>query len=198
MISLNLLPCSTGLPATARWKPWGRRHQTWSSSQLGSGHQVLTEHETETLGFSDLTPMTHISAKVNGVEVPVQICLIHAEWKQWICLCKSLRVIASGLLHIVWKEFVFIFVWRTDLLQSLLGDYFFSLCKLCLASFSLLLFSVSNAKICILTYYLNRHVCRVGPLQESQCMAVLCYKFSVLIVTHRSCRRKVSASVLHG
>lgn len=86
----------------------------------------------------------HTSAKVTGVEVPVLICQILSAWEWWMCLCKSLRMISSCFLHIVRKEFFLIFVWRIYLIQSLEGDYFFSLCKLCLVWFSLLLRSISN------------------------------------------------------
>lgn len=44
-------------------------------------------------------------------------------------------------------ERIFIFLWRIYLLQSLESVYFFSLCKLYLASFSLLLLNLSNIEI---------------------------------------------------
>lgn len=101
--------------------------------------------------FGSCTRLTlkewHTSAKVTGVEVPVLICQVLSAWERWMCLCKSLRVISSCLLHIVWKEFLFIFVWRIYLVRSLEGDYYFSLCKLCLVWLSLLLLSVSKAGI---------------------------------------------------
>lgn len=47
-------------------------------------------------------------------------------------------------------------------------------------------------QMCILSYPWNRHNCGVGPLQEAQHMAVLCCKLNALIVTRRSCGRKVT------
>lgn len=84
----------------------------------------------------------HTSAKVTGVEVPVLICQVF--------LCGNNGCVYAN--HSEWYQagfytlFLLIFVWKIYLVQSLEEDCFFSMCKLCLVWFSLLLLSISNTE----------------------------------------------------
>lgn len=71
--------------------------------------------------------MTHISRNANGVEVPVQIRQVHAARERWICSCKSLRVVSSGLLRVFWKEF-FIYLCLEDKPPKFRGSLYFLVC----------------------------------------------------------------------
>lgn len=129
---------------------------------------------------------------MTGVEVPVLIHQILSVYELWVCLCKSLRVISSWFLQIVWKEFLFIFVWRIYLVQSL-EQIIFLVC----ASF-VWCGSPSCYSVFLIETDLHSHLplkqagLWVRPLQEAQHMAVLCCTLNALIVTHRSCGRKVT------
>lgn len=105
----------------------------------------------------------------------------------------QIRVISSWFLHIV--ERIPTYLCLEDIsCPKFRGRLFFNMCKLCLVWFSLLLLSISNTDtdLQILTYPWNRHDCGVGALQEAQHMAVLCCELNALIVTRRSCGRKVT------